>query len=152
MPGIWPRLPTGKLLFSNNQASFLMPDASIGFDVSSVLLMSLDDIAANDNQLEWHTQQRLLLANLLALGVSVRSNDNRLAETWGRSFRSVFSLALMNTAANNQTTHCITALGLNCAVHHNLALAQAFCADACRDPRRLFTNLRVGAKAGFAQS
>jgi hypothetical protein len=152
MPGIWPRLPTGKLLFSNNQVSFLMPDASLGFDVSSVLLMSLDDIAANDNQLEWHAQQRLILANLLALGVSVRSNDNRLAETWGRSLRSVFSLALMNTAANNQSTHCITALGLNRAVHHNLALAQTFCAYACRDPRRLLTNLRVGAKAGFTQS
>jgi hypothetical protein len=124
----------------------------MGFDVSSVLLMSLDDIAANDNQLEWHAQQRLLWANLLALGVSLRSNDNRLAETWGRSLRSVFSLALMNTAANNQSTHCITALGLNRAVHHNLALVQTFCAYACRDPRRLLTNLKVGAKAGFAQT
>ena len=33
----------------------------------------------------------------------------------------------MNTAADNQSTHCITALGLRRAVHHNLTLAEAFC-------------------------
>jgi hypothetical protein len=149
MPGLWPRLPTGKLMFNDNQVSFLMADAPRGMEIASVLLISLDDVSANDNQFEWHTQQRLLLADLLALGVTVRSNDNRLAETWGRAVRSIFSLALMNTAADNQSTHCITALGLRRAVHHNLTLAEAFCLEACGHPETLFGHLVLGAQVGM---
>jgi hypothetical protein len=150
MPGLWPRLPTGKLMFNDNQVSFLMADAPRGMELSSVLLLSLDDVSANDNQLEWHTQQRLLLADLLAAGFTVRSNDNRLAETWGRAVRSLLSLALMNTAADNQSTHCISALGLQRAVHHNLALAEAFCPDACGHPQTLFGHLVLGAQVGLS--
>lgn len=131
MPGIWPRQPTGKLLFNDNQASFLMRDAEAGLDLSSVLLFSLDDVTACDNQFEYHTQQRLVLADLLILGSTLRSNDNRLAETWGRALRSLLSFGLMNTAADNQSTHCVSAFGLMRAVHHNLVLAQAFCPTAC---------------------
>ncbi len=150
MPGIRPNLPTGKLLFNDNQVSFLMPDAPRGLDIASVLLLSLDDISACDNQFEYHTQQRLVLADLLALGFTVRSNDNRLAETWGRAVQSVFSLALMNTAADNQSTHCITANGLRRAVHHNLVLAQTFCDDACGTPQRLIGNMVLGAQSSVA--
>jgi Family of unknown function (DUF6519) len=146
MPGFWPLLPTGKLMFNDNQVSFLMRDAPMGLDLSSVLLLSLDDVSACDNQFECHTQQRLVLADLLAFAVSLRSNDNRLAETWGRAARSILSLALMNTAADNQSTHCITALGLQRAVHSNLVLAQAFCADACGDEPAVLGNIAVGAQ------
>lgn len=146
MPGLWPRLPTGKLMFNDNQASFLMRDAPRGLDLASVLLFSLDDVAACDNQLEYHTQQRLVLGDLLVLATTTRTNDNRLAETWGRAVRSIFSAALMNTAADNQSTHCITALGLRRAVHHNLVLAQAFCANACGDQTAVVGNVAVGAQ------
>jgi hypothetical protein len=151
MPGFWPRLPTGKLAFNDNQVSFLMRDAPAGFDLSSVLLLSLDDVSACDNQLEYHTQQRLVFADLLAFGASLRSNDNRLAETWGRAVRSIFSLALLNTAADNQSTHCITALGLKRAVHHNLVLAEAFCADACGDHASVIGNVVLGAQMAMAR-
>jgi hypothetical protein len=150
MPGVWPRLPTGKLMFDDNQVSFLMRDAPPGLDISSVLLLSLDDVSACDNQFECHTQQRLLLADLLALGVTVRSSDNRLAETWGRALRSILSLALMNTAADNQSTHCISALGLQRAVHHNLSLAEVFCPDACGHSGTLFGHLVLGAQVGMS--
>lgn len=146
MPGIWTRLPTGKLMFNDNQVSFLMRDAPRGLDLSSVLLFSLDDVAACDNQLEYHTQQRLVLGDLLAMASTVRSNDNRLAETWGRAVRSIFSAAWLNTAADNQSTHCITALGLRRAVHHNLVLAQAFCPNACGDQGRVLGNVAMGAQ------
>jgi len=148
MPGIWPRLPTGKLLFDDNQVSFLMKEAPRGLDLSSALLLSLDDVSACDNQFEYHAvTRRFVLADLLAAGTSVRSSDNRLAETWGRALRSILSFGLMNTAADNQSTHCIQALGLQRAVHDNLVLAQAFCADACGDPKTLVGHLVLNAQA-----
>lgn len=149
MPGLWPRLPTGKLMFNDNQVSFLMADAPRGLDLSSTLLISLDDVAACDNQFEYHTQQRLVMADLLAWGSTVRTSDNRLAETWGRAVRSLMSLALLNTAADNQSTHCITAMGLRRAVHNNLVLAEAFCANACGDQRRVVGQVALGVQTSM---
>jgi hypothetical protein len=130
-PGLWPKLPTGKLMFNDNQVSFLMRDAPRGYEISSVFLFSLDDVAVNDNQSEYHTDNRYVYAEVVALAFTVRSNDNRLAETWGRAALSLFSAALLNTAADNQSTHCIDAIGLRRAVHDNLTLAEAFCDGAC---------------------
>jgi len=144
LPGLWLPWPTGKTLFTDNQVSFQMRDAPRGFSASSVLLASLDDVGANDNQFEFHAQQHVVIADLLALGQSVRSSDNRLAETWGRALRSVLSLALQNTAADNQSTHCITAFGLQRAVHDNLVLARLFCDDACGGTRLLAGQLVAG--------
>jgi hypothetical protein len=148
VPGLWPRLPTGKLMFDDNQVSFLMQDAPSAMDLSSALLVSFDDVGASDNQFEYHAQQRRVQADLLALGFTVRTNDNRLAETWGRAARSLLSMALLNTAADNQSTHCITAVGLQRAVHNNLVLAVAFCANACGDQASLFERIvRAGQMA-----
>lgn len=147
MPALWPDRPCGKIQFHDNQVSFVMEDAAPGLDFSSVLLASLDDVSAQANQLEHHTQRRLVLGDLLALGVTVRSSDNRLAETWGRALNSILSVGLMNTAADNQATHCIRALGLQRAVHHNLVLAEAFCKDACSNPSGLFGHIAVAAMA-----
>src|SRR5204863_9117072 len=58
------RMPTGKLLFNDNQASFMM-EGERGFDLSSVLLFSLDDIGACDNQFEYHAGQRMTSTDLL---------------------------------------------------------------------------------------
>ena len=143
-PAVWPRLPTGKLMFNDNQVTFAMQDAPGGFDLASALLVSLDDVAACDNQFEYETERRIVFADLLAAGSTVRTNDNRLAETWGRAVRSILSLAMMNTAADNQSTHCILALGLMRAVHHNLVLAQAFCDDACSNQRGVLGNVVMG--------
>jgi len=147
MPGVWTALPTGKLMFNDNQVSFQMRDAPRGLSLSSSLLFSLDDVAASDNQFEYHTEERSVLADLLAVGATVRSNDNRLAETWGRASRSILSLALLNTAADNQSTHCISALGFKRAVHHNLVLAEAFCAGACGQQKGFLGNVRLGVQS-----
>ena len=125
------RMPTGKLMFNDNQVSFVMRDAPRGLDLSSTLLFSLDDVSACDNQFEQHTEQRRAFCDLLAFGQTVRTNDNRLAETWGRTRFSILSYGLLNTAADNQSTHCIDANGLKKAVHDNLVLAELFCDDAC---------------------
>jgi hypothetical protein len=131
MPGLSSTLPAGKVMFNDNQVSFLMRDAPQGYQLASVLLFSLDDIASEDNQFEYYATNRLVFADLIAAGFTVRSNDNRLAETWGRALLSLFSIAILNTAADNQSTHCMDAVGLMTAVHDNLELAEAFCHGAC---------------------
>ncbi len=81
----------------------------------------------------------------MAIGATLRSSDNRLAETWGHALRSILSLGLMNTAADNQSTYCISAFGLSRAVHHNLAiLAEAVCTDACGDRDTLISQIGLG--------
>jgi hypothetical protein len=132
--GVLPtKLPTGKLLFTDNQVSFQMPDGMNGVVLSSCMLVSLDDVGANDNQLEFHGGQIKVLADLLGLAASIRTNDNRLAETWGTAQLSALTLGMMNTAADNQATHCIEAEGLQTAVDNNLILARMFCENACSD-------------------
>lgn len=125
-------------------------DASRGFDLSSVLLFSLDDIGACDNQFEYHAGQRMTSTDLLALALTVRTNDNRLAETWGRALLSLLSYGLLNTAADNQSTHCIKVNGLKKAEHHNLVLAEAFCEGICGRPSRISVNLASGAYRAFS--
>lgn len=142
--GIQPRLPTGKLSFGDNQISFQMPDAPQGFDLSSAFLFALDDIGACDNQFEYHVQKRIAIADLMAIGLSVRTSDNRLAETWGRAFKSILSYGLLDTAADNQSTHCLSINGLRTAAHHNLILAEAFCEGICGDDK-LNSHLASGA-------
>lgn len=140
--------PSGKLQFDDNQVSFRMEDdTALGFALSSVLLLSADDIGIGDNQFEHHSALRVLLTDVLAAGFSVRCDDNRMAETWGRAFVSLFSLAVMNTAADNQSTHCLSTHGLRTAVHHNLTLAEAFCDNACGQKGDFIGGLAVGAAA-----
>jgi len=149
--GIELGLPTGKTLFSDNQVSFHMTEPEQGFDLSSVLLVSLDDVGASDNHFEYHVAaplRRIALADLVAIGMTVRTNDNRLSETWGRAFFSILSLGLMNTAADNQSTHCIRAIGLRTAVANNLVLGELFCPDLCSggDQRDVDSDLASGVR------
>jgi hypothetical protein len=132
--GIELPLPTGKTAFHANQVSFHMPEPDRGFDLASVLLLGLDDIGANDNQFEYHIpteRRRFALADVVAAGFTVRTSDNRFAETWGRAFFSLLSLGLLNTAADNQSTHCLKVLGLKTGDSNNLVLGELFCPEFC---------------------
>jgi Family of unknown function (DUF6519) len=129
-------MPTGKLAFHDNQVSFHMPEPTTGFDASSALLLSLDAVSAISNDFEYHVKaplKRWALADLVAAGVTVQTSDNRLAETWGRAFFSIFSLGILNTAADNQSTHCLKIEGMRTARHDNLVLGEAFCEGICGD-------------------
>lgn len=140
-------LPTGKLMFNDNQVSLdesgfyeaafaatfmkLGEEAGVpsgtaqgSFGFSSVLLFSLDDVSACDNQFEYYAAKRVALADLLILGATVRSSDNRLSETLLQpdAWLSLLSFGLMNTAADNQSTHDVLVLGVEKADKDNLAL------------------------------
>ena len=52
-----------------------------------------------------------MLFNTVALGVTVRVNDNRFQEGFTMTAYSLLSLGYLNTAATNQATHCLFVLG-----------------------------------------
>jgi parallel beta-helix repeat protein len=104
-------LPSGTVLFANNQVSLDLrsPEKSIAF--SSQLIASLDDIAYTSNQAECNSREDFIVTNVALFGITIRSNDNRFQEGITIALYSLFSYGYMNIAASNQSTHCLIVLG-----------------------------------------
>ena len=140
-PTFWPplvrRWATGKTLFTENQTTLDLMDEPRAVGISSIAIVTLDDLGMTDNQCEVTTTNTFLIVDALLAGGSVRVADNRFAETWMHATLSAWSIGLMNTTVDNQSTHCLRAQSpLNMLVFKdNLAFLNAFCPDAC-NPRR----------------
>ena len=132
------RWSTGKTLVSENQITLDVITQPIGFGISSILILSLDDLGFVDNQSEISSTNVFYAIDAFLLGGSVREADNRFAETWFRTFISAWSIGLMNTTTDNQATHCLLANALLPQLRifrDNLSLVNAFCPNACgNDP------------------
>ncbi|MFO1302120.1 MAG: DUF6519 domain-containing protein [Burkholderiales bacterium] len=128
--------PSGKTLFADNQVSLDLYENRSGFVLSSIAIASLDDVAFHGNQCEVDSLTTLLLVDAAVGGGTVRTIDNRFAETWRRALRSAVVVGgVMNTTTGNQATHCIDAFVLMGSLQiftHNLVLAQAVCPDECK--------------------
>jgi len=126
--------PSGKTLVTENQITCNTVDDPLGVALSAIALFGFDDVAFTDNQCEVETRRFFFLADALVLGGSVRFADNRLSETWLRAWLSGWSIGLMNTTVENQSTHCLRADALLPAMrvfNDNLSLITAFCPDEC---------------------
>jgi hypothetical protein len=126
-------LPGGRVMFANNQVSYLISLLNTGGKVmlDAQLIASLDDIAYINNQSEitgfWakgFPPADITFADTTLLGVSVRSNDNRWQEGLSMVFASLFSGAAVNTCADNQATHPLLAIGPTnrTAIDNNIVL------------------------------
>lgn len=103
----------GPTMFHDNQVSLHqpLPDGP-PMTLCSILLASFDDVGFADNQFAIEPDVLFAVVDALVLGVTVRITGNRGQEAVP-VFRSVASLALLwNTAALNQTTRSILAVGL----------------------------------------
>lgn len=103
----------GPTMFHDNQVSLHqpLPDGP-PMTLCSILLASFDDVGFADNQFAIEPDTQFAIVDALILGVTVRITGNRGQEAVP-VFRSVASLALLwNTAALNQTTRSILAVGL----------------------------------------
>jgi hypothetical protein len=106
-------LATGQVLFNDNRVTFdaLAPTSS--FALSSVLIVTVDDLGFQDNHCDANlVQNDFVVANGFLLGYSSRTNSNRFTE--GRLsalFSAVTVGSIANTTTINQATHCILALG-----------------------------------------
>jgi len=136
----WPPLisdlnwSSGKTLVTENQITLDVADEPLAFSLSSILILSLDDLGFADNQCEATTTNVYLAFDAFLIAGSVRVADNRFAETWMRAAWSAWSLALMNTTTDNQATHCLRATALLPGLRmfrDNLALLRYFCPNQC---------------------
>ncbi len=104
-------LPSGNVLFSNNQTTLDLRAPEPNYTLSSQFIASLDDVSYIGNQSECSSFIDLVISNAVIFGVTVRTNDNRFQEGITKARYSLFSYGLMNTCATNQATHCLHVLG-----------------------------------------
>ena len=105
-------LANGNVQFNDNQVVFDTLAPTVTLTLSAVLLLSLDDIAMQDNQLDCDKLFDIVAVDALVLGFSVRLQGNRLKESLGTTFLSALSIGLFNDTSHNQSTHCIFHVGL----------------------------------------
>lgn len=109
--GIGRYLANGNVLFTDNQVTLDLFEAGTSLALSSTLILTLDDLAFHDNQLEANLADDFILVNALLFGLSARVSDNRFKEGIGNALLSALTAGLfMNTTAHNQGTHCILAI------------------------------------------
>ncbi len=132
--------PSGKVMYTANQSLLDLRSNERSVAVSSQMIVSLDDIACNNNQSECAAFLQagttpeastfdVVFLNTFLTGISVRSNDNRFTDGLTFTLFSLFSLGFMNTATGNQATHCLVVVGSPGLEHeaHNSVLFSATC-------------------------
>ena len=104
-------LASGNVMFNDNQVVTDLTETRVSFAISSVLIVSLDDVTVQDNQLDCDFFLDFLFTNLLAVGMTLRINNNRLKETLFITLYSSVGLGLIfNNTSDNQATHCILSI------------------------------------------
>lgn len=101
----------GHVMFNDNQVTLDLQEEEIHFSISSILLLSLDDVSFCGNQSACYFLADIVLTNAYILAPTVRTGDNRLQEDFIFAFFSLLSIGIMNACTSNQGTHCIVALG-----------------------------------------
>ena len=127
------------MLINNNQISLQRHSPTMAVTLSSVFLLSADDISFCDNQSEIENQVLLALTDVLALGTTLRVSNNRLQKRLTAGIISAITFGLLNQTSMNQTTHCILPFGLSSgmAVAHNREMLDLIGGGLCRYVERL---------------
>lgn len=103
--------PNGPVLFHDNQVTLRVetPEVETKSPIvvgSSVSVISFDDVSLHGNQVLAAVASRWL-ADVVALGTTIRVSNNRFHELpWSVIF-SCFSRGMWNVTTHNQATHCI---------------------------------------------
>jgi hypothetical protein len=101
-------MANGNVSFTDNQVLTDLTETQVDFAVSSTLIITLDDVTVQNNQFDCDFLFDLLISNLIAVGMTVRIQDNRFKETLFISLFSSVALGLLfNNTSDNQATHCI---------------------------------------------
>jgi hypothetical protein len=101
----------GNVLFNDNQILLAPRGRDDRPIVSSVLIISADDISMHGNQADSRAIEQPLFTNGLILGWSVRVADNRFKEHIDIRGLSAFTFGIMNSTTDNQGTRCFVVLG-----------------------------------------
>ncbi|SFA78529.1 hypothetical protein SAMN05421688_0868 [Poseidonocella pacifica] len=131
-------LASGNVLFNDNQVVTDLTETAASFAVSSVLIVSMDDVTVQDNQLDCDFYLDFMFTNLLAVGMTLRINNNRLKESLFVTLYSSVGLGwIFNNTSDNQATHCI--LSLNSPLGVWIPFISPSIVE--RDNRELFHNI-----------
>jgi hypothetical protein len=116
---LFPYLPSGDVLFSNNRTTLDLRSPQFNFTLSSQFIYSWDDVGYTGNQSECASILDMVLTDGLALGATLRAADNRFQEGFTLAPFSLITVGLlMNTTSLNQASHCMVAVGVfNSALH-----------------------------------
>jgi hypothetical protein len=104
-------LADGNVLFSDNQCTLDLMETGVGFALSSIMIISLDDVGFHANQCECNLLDDFVYSQAVLLGAAVRASDNRFKEGIANALYSAMTGGLFNATTNNQSTHCLLILG-----------------------------------------
>jgi hypothetical protein len=140
---------SGDILFNDNRVLLNSPDSDQTTIISSASLFGFADIGLAANQFTARTGNHPLVANVMAVGVSVRLQDNRCQDRFDPGL-SGFTLGLMNSTVNNQGSRCFYATGLaNLLVRTgNISWVDLVTKELCQSVARTLD--AVYTAAGFA--
>jgi hypothetical protein len=106
-----PFLAGGNVLFNDNQVTFDALGPVVTLSLSSVLLISLDDVSMVGNQSDCDLTFDFVGTNSLVIAGSLRMIGNRFKEGVFNAFFSALTLGWFNTTTDNQGTHCFFSVG-----------------------------------------
>lgn len=99
-------LANGNVMFAGNQVHLDLFESGATLSVSSIAIVTLDDLSFHGNQCDCNLSDDVVLAQAIMFGVSLRVNDNRFKETLVHALFSLVTMGALNMTANNQGTHC----------------------------------------------
>ncbi|HKQ31497.1 MAG TPA: hypothetical protein VJS66_09445, partial [Burkholderiales bacterium] len=139
-------LANGNVLFSDNRVDLNLLETGVGFAISSIAIMTLDDLGFHNNQCECNLLDDFVFIQALLFGFSLRVSDNRFKEGWFNAILSAVTIGLMNATTGNQSTHCILVYGLIAALKvdaANKSLFDVFSKVGCDNGKTKVDNAAV---------
>lgn len=100
-------LANGNVLFADNQCMLDLIESGLGLTLSSILILTLDDLAFHGNQCDCNLLDDFVLSQAILAAPSLRVADNRFKEGRFNTLFSAMSLGVMNNTSGNQATHCL---------------------------------------------
>jgi hypothetical protein len=100
-------LANGNVLFTDNVCNLNLIETGVGFALSSVMVLTLDDIGFANNQSDCDLLDDYVILNTLLFGISLRASANRFKEGLFNCVYSAMTIGIMNLIADNQATHCL---------------------------------------------
>jgi hypothetical protein len=134
-------LANGNVLFSNNQCTLNLMDQVAEGAISSVMILSLDDVSFHGNQCDCDLFfGDLIFTQAILFGISLRVTDNRFKEAIFGAWLSAVTLGMLNMTTDNQSTHCLMILGAVVEDQPNSSLLDVFSRNLCAPFRRVGKN------------
>src|SRR5262249_33434917 len=101
----------GNVMFHGNQVVLDLEQAGASSALTSITIISLDDVSFEDNQCDCNLLVDWVIAQAAILAFSVRAVGNRFKEPRRNAFFSAYTYGRpLNCTSQNQATHCIVAL------------------------------------------